>query len=178
MEQFVTKRLTMTLADINDLPELEDIENECEKYFSFDPKCEGNHSCSIKECLTTGDIPPGGKKENYYFYCIRQDGLLIGFLDCYLEYKQKNTAYLSSIYIKEAYRRNGIGSEIIEAIIQEFTAVHISKIRLHVSLRDATALRFWVKLGFDRIIDVQCSGNLIPGNFGGIELIRIISCAE
>lgn len=178
MKQIKTKRLIMALADMNDLPELEKIEKECDKYFSFDPKCENNHSCSIKECLTVGDIPPGGKKENYYFYCIWQNGILIGFLDYYLEYQQKDTVYLTSVYIKEAYRKNGIGSEILEALIQKFCTAHIKKIRLHVSLRNATAIRFWVKNGFDHIVDVECNGNILPGNFGGIELIRIISCAE
>ena len=60
MEQIKTKKLVMTLANINDLPELEDIEKECDKYFLFDPQCENNHSCTIKECLTVGDIPIGG----------------------------------------------------------------------------------------------------------------------
>lgn len=99
-------------------------------------------------------------------------------MDYYLEYQQKDTVYLTSVYIKEAYRKNGIGSEILEALIQKFCTAHIKKIRLHVSLRNATAIRFWVKNGFDHIVDVACNGNILPGNFGGIELIRIISCAE
>jgi hypothetical protein len=57
----------VTLANLDDLVELETIEKECIEYFSFDPKCEENHTLSIKECLTNGDIPPDGKKENYYF---------------------------------------------------------------------------------------------------------------
>ncbi len=175
MEQINTKRLTMTLADMNDLAELESIEKECDGYFLFDPPCEDNHSCTIKECLTVGDIPLGGKKENYYFYCIRQDDIIIGFMAYYLEYHQKDTAYLSVLYIKEEYRENGIGAEIVEALTQKLITAQIRKIRLHVSLRNATAIRFWVKNGFDKIVDVQCNGNLFPKNFGGIELVKILS---
>ena len=175
MEQIKTKNLTMNLADMSDLPELEKIEKECDKYFLFDPKCEKNHSCTIKECLTVGDIPLNGKKENYYFYSIRKDDVFIGFLAYYLEYQQKDTAYISVVYVKETYRKNGVGTEIIEELIRKFKTVHIKKIRLHVSLRNATAIRFWVKNGFNHIIDVECNGNLFPENFGGIELIKIIS---
>jgi ribosomal protein S18 acetylase RimI-like enzyme len=174
MDQIKTKRLIMDLGRIQDLIDLELIEKECEKYFSFDPQCKLNHNCSIKECLTIGDIPVGGKKENYYFYCIRQNNILIGFLDYYLEYKQKNVAYLCSIYIKETYRKNGIGKEIVDAIVKKFGLIGIKKIHLHVSLRNAMALNFWVKQGFNHIINVECNGNLLPENFGGIELIRKI----
>jgi ribosomal protein S18 acetylase RimI-like enzyme len=133
-----------------------------------------NHNCSIKECLTVGDIPCGGKKENYYFYCIRQNNTLIGFLDYYLEYKQKNTAYICSIYIKEKYRKEGFGKEVIDAIVKKFTLIGINKIHLHVSLRNAIGLNFWVKQGFNHIRNVEYNGNLLPENFGGIELIKKI----
>jgi ribosomal protein S18 acetylase RimI-like enzyme len=174
MDQIKTRRLNMTLGEIHDLAELEPIEKECERYFSFDPKCKENHSCPIKECLTVGDIPVDGKKENYYFFCIRQNNIMIGFLDYYLGYQQKDVAYFSSIYIVEKYRNNGIGKEIVDAIINIFSLAGIKEVRLHVSLRNATALKFWVKQGFDHIINVECNGNILPGNFGGIELMKII----
>ena len=175
MSQIKTERLILTLGRIEDLAELEPIEKECEDYFSFDPKCEENHSCTIKECITVGDIPIGGKRENYNFYCVRQNSELIGFLDYYLEYQKKEVAYFSSIYIVESYRKKGIGKEIIDALINEFSLIGIKEIHLHVSLRNAMALKFWVKEGFDHIINVGCNGNLIPENFGGIELKRKIS---
>ena len=172
MDKIKTERLVMDLGKIQDLTELELIEKECEEYFSFDPQCELNHNCTIKECLTAGDVPVGGKKENYYFYCVRQDNIVIGFLDYYLEYQKKDTAYISSIYIKEVYRKNGIGKEIITAILNKFTLIGIKEIRLHISLRNAMAINFWVKQGFDHIVNVEYNGNLLPGNFGGIELIK------
>ena len=170
MDQITTKRLVMDLGRIQDLTELEHIEEECIEYFSFDPQCELNHNRSIKECLTVGDIPVGGKKENYYFYCVRLKNAIIGFLDYYLEHQKNDTVYICSLYIKEEYRKNGIGKEIIDAIANKFTLMGIKEIRLHVSLRNAMAIDFWVQQGFDRIINVENNGNLFPGNFGGIEL--------
>ncbi|MCL2158119.1 MAG: GNAT family N-acetyltransferase [Oscillospiraceae bacterium] len=172
MKQILTKRLVMSLANLNDLPDLEIIEKECDEYFKFDPPSPENHSCPIKDCITIGDIPPNGKRENYYFYCIRQNGIIIGFMSLYMEYQRIDMAYLSVIYIKEEYRQKGIGKEILEGIIQTLLNKNIVEIRLHVSLRNVESLKFFVKQGFDNIIDVGSNGNLLPGNFGGIELSK------
>ena len=180
MEQIKTKNLKMTLAVMENLSDLEDIEKECNSYFIFDPPCASEHNRSIKDCLTIGDIIPGiddenYNRENYILYCIWQDDTLIGFLSYYLEYKEKDTAYLSVLYIREAYRKNGIGVEIIEALASKLIAAQYKKIHTHCSLRNATALRFWVKNGFDKIVDVECDGNLFPENFGGVELIKMLA---
>ena len=177
-----TKRLTLTPGTINDLPALEEIDAECGRYFAFDPPSaehEDNHDCPLEECLTTGDIPPGVakkdyKRENYFFYCIWQGGTLIGFLSYYLEYQQKDTAYLCVLYIKEACRSGGIGAEIVEALEQELASAGFKTIKTHCSLRNALALRFWVGQGFDRITEVECTGNLYPGEFGGLGLMKRI----
>jgi ribosomal protein S18 acetylase RimI-like enzyme len=179
MEQIITKRFTMTIANKNNLPELEEIEKECDNYFTFDPPCASEHNRSIRECLAIGDIIPGIEdenysNENYKLYCIWQSDILIGFLSLYLEYKQDDTAYLSVLYIKEAYRQRGIGIEIIEALFLTLKTARYKIIRTHCSLRNATALRFWVKNGFSHIVDIECDGNLYPENFGGIELMKFL----
>jgi len=47
-------------------------------------------------------------------------------------------------------------------------------IKTHCSLRNALPLRFWVKNGFDRITEVECTGNLYPGHFWGLGLMKAI----
>ncbi|MDR2687965.1 MAG: GNAT family N-acetyltransferase [Oscillospiraceae bacterium] len=175
----MTKRLSLTLGTAGDLPALAEIIGECNRYFAFDPPSEDNHDCPLEECLTTGDIPPGVAKEdyrreNYYFYCIRQGGALIGFLSYYLGYRRKDTAYLSVLYIKEACRANGLGAEILEALTRKLAAAGFKTIQLHCSLRNALSLRFWVKNGFDHITEVECTGNLYPGEFGGLGLRKTL----
>ena len=170
----------MSIADANDLPELEAIEKECAEYFKFDPPKASEHNRSLRECLISGDMIPGVpqeiyKRENYYLYGIRKDDILVGWLSYYLEYRQKNTVYLSVLYIKEAVRKSGIGVEILETLMSKFAAGNFKIVRLHCSLRNSLALRFWVKNGFNCIVDVECDGNLFPENFGGIELMKIIS---
>jgi len=180
LEQIKTKNLLLTLANQNNLPALEEIEKECDEYFRFDLPCVADKNRSLKECLTMGDIIPGISseeyiKENYHLYCIWKDNILVGWLSFYLEYQQKDTAYLSVIYIKELYRTNGIGVEIMDALISKLADTKYKIIRTHCSLRNALALRFWVKNGFDRITEVDCDGNLYSDNFGGLGLMMKIN---
>ena len=179
MEHMKTERLTITLANLSDLPALEELEKECDEYFNFDPPCAAEHNRSLRECLTIGDIIPDILEEDYVkshyiLCCIRQDGTLIGWLAYYLEYQQKNTAYLSLLYIKESHRAGGIGAEIIEGLTQKLATDKYTEIRTHCSLRNTQSLRFWVKNGFNRITEVECDGNLTHDNYGGLGLMKII----
>jgi len=183
MEQIKTKRLLLTLANPSDLPALEEIEKECDRYFQFDPPKAADHNRSLRECLTIGDTIPGVSQEsyerkNYYLYCIRKDNILIGWISFYLEYQQKNTVYLSVAYIKEQYRTNGVGTEIIDELTRKLADAQFKIIKLHCSLRNALSLRFWVKNGFDHITEVECDGNLYPDNFGGLGLMKNINPRE
>jgi len=183
MEQIKTKRLLMTKASISDLPLIEEIESECDKYFRFDPPIAAEHNRSLRECLNIGDVIPGVleddyKRENYHLYYIWKDGILIGWLAFYLEYQQNDTAYLSVLYITESNRMKGIGTEIIEALAFKLAGLQIKIIKTHCSLRNAISLSFWVKNGFDHITEIECTGNLTPENFGGIGLMKIIKPYE
>jgi len=184
LKRIKTKNLLLTLATSSDLPEIKEIEDECDEYFRFDPPSAGDHNRSLRDCLIMGDMIPGVseesyKTENYYLYCIRKDNVLVGWLSFYLEYQQKDTAYLSVVYIKEMYRSSGIGTEIVDALARKLAASQFRIIKTHCSLRNALSLRFWVKSGFDRITEVEpCTGNLYPDNWGGLGLMKRIDRGE
>ena len=174
MEKIISKRLVMTLSNIMELNELEIIERECKEYFSFDPKNENNPDWSIKDCILKNNIPDNCEKQNYFFFSIRYKDKVIGFLDICLEYMEKDILYLSTIYILGKFRKNGFGQEIIETIIEKFSENGIKEIQIHCSLRNSLGLQFWVKQGFNHILEVECDGNLFIENFGGIKLKKII----
>ena len=130
--------------------------------------------------MLNGDIIPGIAdenyvKDNYNLLSIRTGGEIIGWLAYYSAYHGKDTAYLSLLYIKKSHRVSGFGTEIIDALTLCLAESNYSAIKLHCSLRNALALRFWVKNGFDRITDVECDGNLTQGKFGGLELMKKIT---
>ena len=96
----------------------------------------------------------------------------------YLPYRKNDTAYLSVLYIKEAYRTNDVGGEIMDALIRKLAVKHYKTIETHCSLRNALSLRFWVKIGFNRITEVECDDNLYPYSFGGLGLMMNINPVE
>ena len=170
-------KLKITPASLADLPALEEIEKECDAYFNFDPPCASEHNRRLRECIAIGDIIPDVTdeqyvKENYKLDCIWHDDELIGWLAYYLEYQQKDTVYLSLLYIKESHRKGGIGTQIVEVLVHTLSHQQYKSIKTHCSLRNALALRFWVSNCFDRIIEIECDGNITPGNFGGVGLMR------
>jgi len=169
---FLTARLKIETADLSDLAALEKIDAECDEYFSFDPPCETNHSCPLKECIVNGDLPPGGRRENYYFFKVLHGDSLVGFLAYYLGHPHPGAAYISVLYIAREYRARGFGSELAAYLTQYFRSLGMTEIRLHVSLRNTMGLKFWVRAGFDRIVRVEPHGNLLPGAFAGVELLR------
>jgi len=176
-QQIKTKRLVLCLATQGDLPALEELERECDAYFTFDPPSGTEYNRSLRECLSVGDIIPGVsdenyKRENYHLYCVWKNNALVGWVSFYLECHAKDAVYLSVAYIKEAFRASGFGTEIMEALECRFTAAGVKTIKTHCSLRNALSLKFLVKHGVDRIVDVECDGNLLPERFGGIELMK------
>ena len=171
---FDTQRLRAAPAQACDLPELEVLEVECDRTFQFDPADEHNHRCTIAECLTQGDLPPGGTRTHYFFFTLREADVLVGFFAFYLGYPHPRTAYLSILYIAERHRRRGLAAEVLRPLREHLAALGMQEMRLHVSLRNITGLRFWVQNGFTHITKIQGSGILLPGTFGGLELRAVL----
>jgi len=61
LKRIKTKNLLLTLATSSDLPEIKEIEDECDEYFRFDPPSAGDHNRSLRDCLIMGDMIPGAR---------------------------------------------------------------------------------------------------------------------
>lgn len=55
---------------------------------------------------------------------------------------------IERLFISEAWRRQGIGTEIVRRICQFFASKHVEDISLHYISGNAEADQFWKKLGF------------------------------
>ncbi len=158
-------------ATKSDLPELERLDGQCGRYFSFDPPGSADN-IPMAEQLEGGALPPGGTAENYTLMTVRAGDEIIGFMDFYLGYPKDDIAYISIFYLDEDLRRRGAGGRCVEAAAGRLKDMGLAAVRVGVSLRNWTALAFWHKLGFDRVTKVRVCGNADSETAGYIELER------
>ena len=182
-DAFRSGRAELALAAADDIGRLEELEAECDEYFSFDPPEAASLNKPIRRVFLEGDHIPELPEGEYGFsrfrlYCVRARGEIIGWLTLYLGYGSGDAAYIGVFYIGERHRGIGIGGEAIEALERELAEDGYFAVYAHCSLRNAVALRFWAGRGYDRIVGVRCDGNLYPDRFGGVKLMRRICESE
>ena len=173
--EFQTDNIRVCTTERAELPELNELYAEAQRYFTFDPSFR---IVSPSNCIDGDDLPTGGRRENYDLLSIRIFGTLIGYTAVYRDYPIKNILRIPFIYIGEAARGNGSGSAVLEEICRYFANAGYSVVRTTVSLRDWNALRFFISRGFRTISGISAEGSEADGNYGGIVLDRSVRETE
>jgi diamine N-acetyltransferase len=132
----------------------------------------------INNCLAEGDLPPivNAKKQNYRLKSIflKEKGVLIGFIDLYHGYPTDDTAWISLMVLDENFQGNGYAKEVMDCIAQECRKIGFKKIGIGVYLKNWRALRFWTKIGFDKITGITGDENFGENTFAIIKLEKIL----
>jgi ribosomal protein S18 acetylase RimI-like enzyme len=133
-------------------------------------------STYINRCYFDGDLPPNGKKENYKIQTIKsiESNELIGFICIYQGFPEANIAYIAFLYIGTKFQGHGYGQEIINAMFVELTKLQYKEVRINVALKNWSALRFWSKLGFDKISGIFGDKEYSIDRRADIELIKFL----
>ncbi len=106
--------------------------------------------------LTDGNLPPEGKKEQFYAKSIyiKQTNEIIGALELYNGYPTPEVLWIGWLFILPKYQRAGYAKEVVKYICAEAKQAGFEKVRLGVHLKNWPALRFWHAMGFDKIIKI------------------------
>lgn len=112
----------------------------------------------IFKCLTYGDLPPdeNASKEKYCLKSVHLKGSnnIIGFFDIYHGYPNLQTIWISIFVLDKEIQNKGVGQEVIDALVKDAAETNYNKIGLAVQLKNWKALRFWTKVGFDKITGI------------------------
>jgi ribosomal protein S18 acetylase RimI-like enzyme len=128
----------------------------------------------ILKCYYQGDLPPNGMRENYKVQTIKSATELVGILSIYHGYPKDEIAYLSFMCIGNNFKKQGYGQEIIHHLSSELTNLSFKEIRINVSLKNWSALRFWSKAGFDKINGLFGDNEYSESANGSIELSKFL----
>lgn len=161
------------------MDECDEIQHICStwtyKLFLEGDEFEENY---IFKCLTDGDLPPikGASKEKYSLKSIylKENNKIIGFIDIYHGYPKEKTLWISIFVLDREIKNNGFGQEVIGALTKDASETYYNKIALAVHLKNWKALRFWTKVGFDKIIGIYGDKDFREDTFALIGLEKNI----
>ncbi|MGF9978895.1 GNAT family N-acetyltransferase [Viridibacillus arvi] len=92
-------------------------------------------------------LPNGFKTYNHYFYHIKDNGKIIGYVWLKIE-KEKESAFLYEIFLFEAVRSKGYGKKIMIDIERLLADKHIKIFKLHVFGSNEHAINLYKSLDF------------------------------
>lgn len=61
------------------------------------------------------------------------------------------SAHLISIAIHREFRRKGFATALLERLVDHLTEKSVAKIHLEVSVKNSEAIRFYIKVGFEKL---------------------------
>ncbi|HWN68401.1 MAG TPA: GNAT family N-acetyltransferase [Haliangium sp.] len=115
-------------------------------------------------------LPPGGSRERARTFVIRARAghEIAGVLGYYVGYPEQDALYVSQLFLRPRWQGMGLGREVMGALEQRADGAGAREIRLGVDPDNWGALRFWVRVGYDRIarlVDVPGLGAAGPPRF-------------
>lgn len=93
-------------------------------------------------------LPPGTSPEDKYFLGIFRQGRLEAVLDLVLHYPGEDTAYIGFFMVERSLQGQGLGGEIIRALLTLLKSQGYARLRLAVDEGNPQSLAFWQKCGF------------------------------
>lgn len=83
----------------------------------------------------------------------KEDGQVVGFLSGFIKFlfpwfTIKKVGHISFMFIDEAYRRKGVGNQLLQFMKLWFKEQGLSFVELYVNEKNANGLSFWKSMGF------------------------------
>jgi ribosomal protein S18 acetylase RimI-like enzyme len=173
-----TERLSIRDSVLDELPELEAVVAACSyihEWTGYRP--EDHPGDSLRSALTDGELPPNGSKEFHRMQSIRlrDKGHLIGYLAAYHGWPTAGSFFITYLMIGPQFQGQGYGTELTRAwsdLVLQLGAY--TRMRLLAALKNWPALRFWIRAGFDRIVDYRGDERHSPETFAYLMLEKLL----
>ncbi len=166
VEVIETVRLKLSLATDSDTPGIAVLFEENIRLFprfGLGGTAE-DFARDIVEYLT---LPPDGIRSQARTFAIRlrREFEPIGVVEIYAGHPDPQTLYIADLFLHPRVHRGGVGTEVMAEIEKRAWADGFLRARLAVDSGNWKALKFWVRLGYDRItklVDVSVHSDTPP----------------
>ncbi|QDH20369.1 GNAT family N-acetyltransferase [Saccharibacillus brassicae] len=174
LDKWNSPRLTISDLKEDEIPVVQDLYETSQYMNQWDGQSYNPEH--IKDCLFNGNLPPGGKLENYRIQTIRnkEDQKIIGILSVYHGYPSTDSVYLEFLYIDKNIQKQGFGQEVIHQFAEVTTALGYKEIRINVAVKNWPALKFWIKSGFNHASGIYGDNEFSETTYANLELVKIL----
>jgi ribosomal protein S18 acetylase RimI-like enzyme len=164
-----TSRATLRLAVTGDAADLATVFGELMPLFERTGRAAPALAMA-RSAIEHEILPPGGRRERARTFLIRAHAgrELAGVLGFYAGHPGPDALYVSLLFLRPRWQGLGLGREVMSALEQRAAGAGARELRLGVDPDNWGALRFWVRLGYDRVaalVDVPGLGPGAPPRF-------------
>jgi diamine N-acetyltransferase len=152
-----TARVLIRDCQLQDIPHLAAIFNACNYMEKWDPTFHIVDEREIKQ-LVENSLAKTGEHRDFRLQCLEigKDKKTIGYFHLQLynpRLPKARTAFLSMFVVDPAFQRRQYAQEVVSGLSRQLQACGCEAIWLEVYLKNWPALRFWIKQGFDKIVE-------------------------
>lgn len=168
-----TSKLVIKDSIIDESDKLMILYSKANKYMRV---VNGTGGKSPIKCIEEGNLPNGGNKEFYKIQSIylKESIDIIGYIEIYHGYPKKDVLYVGFLYINPEFQHKGFGQEVVKNFINEAYDAGYSRVYINIDLKNWPSLRFWTKLGFDKIIGIYGDKEYTENTYASVELEKCL----
>lgn len=126
--------------------------------------------------LNHESLPPNGEpsQERTLIIADKATHATIGLLSLYCGFPTNRALYIGSLFFRRDWQRQRLGQEIVEdlerrALQNGYDVAHVA-----VGIRNWPAIRFWVAVGFDRIVRIVGDKSFGETAYADVELAKTL----
>jgi diamine N-acetyltransferase len=138
------------------ITEIQKVLDSCSYINEWDPPNDSLMSNAINRIEKSNESKMGNK-EVYDLKVIikRNTEEIVGIIECCYGYPTQEYFCISDIEIKKEYQHQGIGQEVVRRVISDiYETNEYTHLYVCVGLLNWPSLRFWSKLGFNKITNI------------------------
>ena len=173
-----TERLSVRDSVVDELPELEAVADTCLYVNAWTGwRAEEHPGESLRNAVTDGLPPPDGSKELYRMQTIRlrSTNRVIGFVAGYHGWPDPDTFYITEVMIDAQFQGQGYGRELASGLTDAVAQLGAyGRICLLAALKNWPALRFWMRAGYNRMVDYRGDKRHSPETFAYLMLEKAL----